>query len=135
MKTRLTIITSLLLGIFIFSGCGSEETTPENLDEDIKMLQELEERSGNIENKEEAFTLLRDLNQTMKSIRDKLLSMDAVYREASDEEKKRMEEEFEEANEQMDASLKVIRENIDPYKDGEEVSKMIEKLNEIMISK
>ncbi|MFP4448936.1 MAG: hypothetical protein ACLFPH_09390 [Bacteroidales bacterium] len=136
MKSRiLIIITSLLVGALIFSGCKSEDTTPENLDEDVKALQELEKSSENLENTDDAFALMRDLNQTMKGIRDKLLSMDANYNTANEEEKKKMEKEFEDANKEIDKSLKTIRENIKPYEEEEEVSKMIQKLNEILISK
>ncbi|MFP4047305.1 MAG: hypothetical protein ACLFT4_06050 [Bacteroidales bacterium] len=136
MKSRiLIIITSLLVGALIFSGCKSEDTTPENLDEDVKALQELEKSSENLENTDDAFTLMRELNQTMKGIRDKLLSMDANYNTANEEEKKKMEKEFEDANKEIDKSLKTIRENIKPYEEEEEVSKMIQKLNEILISK
>lgn len=137
MKTHIiTVITSLLVGALIFSGCGkSEDTEPENLTEDVKALQELEKSSENIDNKDDAFTLMRELNQTMKGIRDKLLSMDANYRTATEEEKDKMEKEFEEANKEIDKSLKTIRENIKPYEENEEVSKMIQKLNEILISK
>ncbi|MFP4041553.1 MAG: hypothetical protein ACLFT6_02200 [Bacteroidales bacterium] len=136
MKSRiLIIITSLLVGALIFSGCKSEDKTPENLEEDVKALQELEKSSENLENTDDAFALMRDLNQTMKGIRDKLLSMDANYNTANEEEKKKMEKEFEDANKEIDKSLKTIRENIKPYEEEEEVSKMIQKLNEILISK
>ncbi|MFP4017991.1 MAG: hypothetical protein ACLFNL_02750 [Bacteroidales bacterium] len=136
MKSRiLIIITSLLVGALIFSGCKSEDKTPENLEEDVKALQELEKSSENLENTDDAFTLMRELNQTMKGIRDKLLSMDANYNTATEEEKKKMEKEFEDANKEIDKSLKTIKENIKPYEEDEEVSKMIQKLNEILISK
>ncbi|MFP3861283.1 MAG: hypothetical protein ACLFUW_10710 [Bacteroidales bacterium] len=136
MKSRiLIIITSLLVGALIFSGCKSEDTTPENLEEDVKALQELKKSSENLENTDDAFTLMRELNQTMKGIRDKVLSMDANYNTATEEEKKKMEKEFEDANKKIDKSLKTIKENIKPYEEDEEVSKMIQKLNEILISK
>ncbi|MGM0531006.1 MAG: hypothetical protein ACQER7_06610 [Bacteroidota bacterium] len=134
MKTRLTIMTGILLSLFLFPGCQSE-STPEDLQKDVKEIKRLEKQSGNIENKEDAFELMRNLNQAMKSVRDKILDMDLKYRTASENEKKEMEREFEKANTEIDESLKVISENVEPYKDEEKVSKMLDILNEIMISK
>ncbi|MBS3769823.1 MAG: hypothetical protein V5A47_05465 [Bacteroidales bacterium] len=134
MKTRLTIMTGILLSLFLFSGCQSE-STPEDLQEDVKEIKRLEKQSENIENKEDAFELMRSLNQSMKSIRDKILEMDIKYRTASESEKKEMERKFEQSNAEIDESLKVISENIEPYKEDEKVSKMLDILNEIMISK
>jgi outer membrane murein-binding lipoprotein Lpp len=134
MKTRLTIITSILLSLIIFSGCQSE-STPENLQEDVKEIKRIANNSENIEDKEDAFEILRNLNQKMKDVRDNILAMEAKYRTASENKKREMESEFKEANAQIDESLGVIRENVDPYKNEQEVSKMIDKLNEILISK
>ena len=134
MKTRLTIITSIFLSLIIFSGCQSE-STPENLQKDVKEIKRIANNSENIENKEDAFEILRNLNQKMKDVRDNILAMEAKYRTASESKKSEMESEFKEANAQIDESLGVIRENVDPYKDEQEVSKMIDKLNEILISK
>lgn len=134
MKTRLTFITSLLLSLLLFSGCHSESTS-EGLEDEVKEIQRLEEQSKNIENTEDAFELTRNLNQNMKSIRDKILDMEIKYREASQAEKGKMENKFKEANAKIDESLKVISENIEPYKDKEQVSRMLDKLNEILISK
>jgi len=136
MKTRITIIASLLVSILLFSGCQSEdEQQGAMLQEEIKTIQQIEERSANIDNPEDAFVLMRDLNQTMKDIRDQILSVEQKYRKASESEKQQLKSEFQEANTQIDQSLKVISGNINPYKDDERVSKMLEKLNEIMISK
>jgi hypothetical protein len=136
MKTRITIIASLLVSILLFSGCQSEdEQQGTMLQEEIKTIQQIEERSANIDNPEDAFILMRDLNQTMKDIRDQILSVEEKYRMASESEKQQLKSEFQEANTQIDQSLKVISGNINPYKEDERVSKMLEKLNEIMISK
>lgn len=134
MKTRLTVITSILLSLLFFSGCESE-STPEDLQEDVKEIKRLEKESRNIENTEDAFELMRNLNQAMKSVRDKILEMESNYRTASESKKKEMESEFEQANAQIDESLKVISENIEPYKEDEQVSQMLIKLQEVMISK
>lgn len=134
MKSQITIIASLLLSLLFFSGCQSE-TTPEDLQEDVKTIKEIEKRSENIENKEDAFEILRDLNQSLKSIRDKILELEMKYRDASENERKQIEKEFNTANTEIDQSLKVISKNTEPYKEEEEVSKMLDKLNEIMISK
>lgn len=134
MKTRLTIITSIFLSLLLFSGCQSE-STPEDLQEDVKEIKHLETQSENIENKEDAFELMRNLNQAMKSVRDKILEMESNYRTASESKKKEMESEFEKANAEIDESLKVISKNVEPYKEEEEVAKMLDKLQEVMISK
>ena len=134
MKTRITIITSVFLSLLLFSGCQSESTS-DGLQEEVKEIQRLEEESGNIENNEDAFELMRNLNQTMKDVRDKILEMEANYRKATENERKEMESEFEKANAQINESLKVISENVEPYKDEEQVSQMLNKLQEVMISK
>jgi len=136
MKTQITFITSLLVSILLFSGCQSEnEQQGALLQKEVKSIQQIEERSTNIDNPEEAFVLMRELNQTMKDIRDQILSMEQKYRTVSESEKKQLESEFSKANTQIDQSLKVISGNIEPYKKDERVSKMLDKLNEIMISK
>jgi hypothetical protein len=134
MKTPITIITSIFLSLLLFSGCQSESST-EGLQEEVKEIQRLEKESGNIKNKEDAFELMRNLNQTMKDVRDKILEMEANYRKASENERKEMESEFEKANAQINESLKIISENVEPYKDEEQVSQMLNKLQEVMISK
>jgi len=136
MKTQITFIASLLVSILLFSGCQSEnEQQGALLQKEVKSIQQIEERSTNIDNPEEAFVLMRELNQTMKDIRDQILSMEQKYRTVSESEKKQLESEFSKANTQIDQSLKVISGNIEPYKKDERVSKMLDKLNEIMISK
>jgi len=134
MKIRLTVITSILLSLLFFSGCQSE-SNPEDLQEDVEGIQRLEKQSGNIENTEDAFELMRNLNQAMQSVRDKILEMESNYRTASESKKKKMEREFKKANAQIDESLKVISENIEPYKEDEQVSQILDKLQEVMISK
>ena len=134
MKTRLTIITSIFLSLLLFSGCQSESTT-ENLQEEVKEIKRLEKQSKNIENKDAAFELMRNLNQTMKSVRDKILEMESNYRTASENRKQEMESEFEKANAEINESLKIISKNVEPYKDEKQVSQMLNKLQEVMISK
>ena len=134
MKTRLTIITSIFLSLLLFSGCQSESTT-ENLQEEVKEIKRLEKQSKNIENKDAAFELMRNLNQTMKSVRDKILEMESNYRKASENRKQVMESEFEKANAEINESLKIISKNVEPYKDEKQVSQMLNKLQEVMISK
>ena len=136
MKTQMTFIASLLVSLLLFSGCQSEEEQQgATLQEEVKSIQQIEERSTNIDNPEEAFVLMRELNQTMKDIRDQILSMEQKYRTVSGSEKQQLKSEFNKANTQIDESLKVISQNIEPYEDDERVSKMLDKLNEIMISK
>lgn len=134
MKNQIIITASLLLSLIFISGCKSD-SSPANLQEEVKVLKEIEKRSENIENKNDAFNVLRDLNQTVKDIRNKILKMEERYREASESEKAQIEKEFEQANKDIDRSLGIISENTDPYKDIEEVSKMLDKLNEVLISK
>jgi len=136
MKTRITFIASLLVSILLLSACQSEdEQQGPMLQEEVKSIQQIEERSANVSNPEEAFVLMRDLNQTMKDIRNQILSVEQKYRTVSESEKQQLESEFKKANTQIDQSLEVISSNIEPYKEEERVSKMLEKLNEIMISK
>ena len=134
MKTRLIIITGFLLSIFLLGGCGSEKA-PEDLKTDVKEIQKLEKQSEDLSSADEAFTLLRNLNQAMKSVRDKILELDKKYRNASEAEKKKMVDNFTEINKEIDKSLKVIRKNIKPYEDDEQVSNMIDKLEGMLISK
>jgi hypothetical protein len=136
MKTRISFIASLLVSILLFSACQSEDKQQgPMLQEEVRSIEQIEERSANINNPEEAFVLMRDLNQTLKDIRNQILSVEQKYRTVSESEKQQLESEFKNANKQIDQSLKVISSNIEPYKEDERVSKMLQKLNEIMISK
>lgn len=134
MKTRLIIITGFLLSIFLLGGCGSENA-PEDLKSDVKEIKKLEKKSENLSSPEETFALLRDLNNAMKGVRDKTLALDKKYRNASEAEQQKMVNEFEQIQKEIDNSLGVIRENIKPYEDDEQVSDMIQKLEEMLISK
>jgi len=135
MKTQILFLKSLIISLLLFSGCQSEENQAAFLHEEVKTLKEIEQRSGRIENSENAFTVLRDLNQTLGDIRDEILSMEVTYREVSENEKQQLESEFNTAQSEIDRSLKVISTNIEPYKTDKRVSKMLVKLDEIMISK
>lgn len=134
MKARLIIITSFVLSVFLITGCGGKKTV-EDMKQEAKNLETLAERSQNINNAEEAFKLLRDLNQTMKDVRGIILAMDATYRDASDSKKQEMTGEFEKVNNQIDKSLNTISENVEPYEDEEEVQKMLKKLEDLLISR
>ncbi len=135
MKTQITFITSLLLSLLLLSGCQSEKKQGPLLQEEINTLKQIEQRSENIENSEDAFNVLRDLNQTLKDIREGTLTLENEYRTVPENEKQQLESEFKIAKNEIDQSLKVISNNIEPYKENERVSKMLDKLNEIMISK
>ncbi|MCF8230808.1 MAG: hypothetical protein K9J27_01370 [Bacteroidales bacterium] len=134
MKTRLIIITGFLLSVFLLGGCGSDKA-PEDLKTDVKEIQKLEKQSEDLNSADEAFTLLRNLNQAMKSVRDKVLALDTKYRSASEAEKQKMVNEFEEINKKIDNSLGTIRKNIKPYEDDKQVKNMIEKLEGMLISR
>lgn len=134
MKTRLLIISSFLTGILILSGCGGDKTS-NNLGAEAAEIQMLAERSENLTNAEEAFALLRDLNQSVKDIREIVLTMDEAYAEAPVEEKAAMEAEFDVVNSKIDTSLSIISKNIEPYRNNEKVEKMLNKLNDLLISR
>jgi len=134
MKTRLIIITSFLLSVFLLGSCGSEKA-PEDLKSDVKKIQEIEKKSENLSSADEAFTLLRNLNQAMKDVRDKILDLDKKYRTASEAEKQKMVNDFEQINKEIDKSLGTIRENIKPYEDDPQVKNMIDKLENMLISR
>ncbi len=135
MKTQITLITSLLLSLLFFSGCQSEKKQGPLLQEELKAMKQIEQRSENIQNSEDAFIVLRDLNQTLKDIREGILTLENEYRAVSENEKQQIESEFNIVNSEINQSLNVISNNIEPYKEDERVSKMLVKLNEIMISK
>jgi hypothetical protein len=134
MKSQIIITASLLLSLIFFTACNSE-SSPADLQEEVQALKEIEKRSEKIESKNDAFNVLRDLNLTIKDIRNKVLEMEERYREVSENEKKQMDKEFEQANREIDRSLGIISENSEPYKDHEDIAKMIDKLNEVLISK
>ena len=135
MKTQIIFITSLLLSLLLFSGCQSEKKKGPLLQEEINTLEQIEQRSENIGNPEDAFNVLRDLNKTLKDIREGILTMENEYRTVPENEKEQLESEFKSAKNEIDQSLKTISNNIAPYKEDDRVSKMLEKLNDIMISK
>lgn len=134
MKTRIIIITGFLLSVFLLGSCGSEKA-PEDLKTDVKQIQELEKQSEDLNSADETFTLLRDLNKVMKGVRDKVLDLDRKYRTASEAEKQKMVNDFEEINKEIDKSLGNIRENIKPYEDDPQVKNMIDKLEGMLISR
>ncbi|SRR6056297_507775 len=145
MKVRLIIISSLLAGILFMSGCGTDNPM-QDLRDASKEIDKIEKQSENIQNKEQAFTVLRDLNGAMKDVREAALALDNKYknmRVGSDEFKKAKQSEdfkqtmneFEKINSEIDSSLAVISKNLDPYKDDEEVKKMLNKLQSLLISR
>jgi PBP1b-binding outer membrane lipoprotein LpoB len=145
MKVRLIIISSLLASIIFMAGCGTDNPM-QDLKDASKEIDKIEKQSENIQNKEQAFTVLRDLNGAMKDVREAALALDNKYknmRVGSDEFKKAKQSEdfkqtmneFEKINSEIDSSLAAISKNLDPYKDDEEVKKMLSKLQSLLISR
>ena len=111
-----------------------------------KEIDKIEQRSENVQTKEEAFTVLRDLNGAMKDVREAVLGLDNKYKDMrvggkeyqeakqSADFKKTMAE-FEKINSDIDSSLAAISQNLEPYKEDEEVKKMLEKLQSLLISR
>jgi ribosomal protein S20 len=135
MKTKITFITFLLLSSLLFSGCQSKKKQGQLLQEEVNAMKQIELRSENIENSEDAFIVMRDLNKTLQDIREAILTLEKDYHAASENEKQQLESKFKSANSEIDQSLNVISNNIESYKGDERVSKMLDKLKEIMISK
>ncbi|MFW5821603.1 MAG: hypothetical protein ACOCWA_09945 [Bacteroidota bacterium] len=135
MKIQILSLPSLLLSFLLFSGCKSEEKQGAFLQEEVNALNQIEQQSENIQNSEDAFIVLRGLNQTLKDIREGTLTLDNEYHMVPENEKQQLEIEFKNAKNEIDQSLNVISNNIEPYKDDERVAQMLDKLNEIMISK
>lgn len=145
MKARIILISTLLAGMLFMTGCGSE-TPMQDLRNASKEIDKIEQQSENVQNTEEAFTVLRDLNGAMKDVREAALGLDDEYKnmkvggeefrkaKESQEFKQKMAE-FEKVNSEIDSSLAVISKNLEPYKDDEEVKKMLEKLQTLLISR
>ena len=145
MKSRLIIISSLLVSMFFIAGCGSE-TPMQDLKDAAKQIDKIEQQSENAQTKEEAFTVLRDLNDAMKDVREAVLTLDGKYKDMrvggeefkkakQSEDFKQTMEEFNQINSDIDASLAAISQNLEPYKDDKEVKKMLEKLQSLLISR
>lgn len=146
MKIRILIISSLVFSFLLFSGCGSDAPADHMADLEgiTKNIRNLADESENVSNPEEAFTLLRSLNQEIKSTREAALSIDAEYADLSKAEfevkqntpefRERMAR-FESAMDDMDQALQTIKSNVDPYKSDEQVSQMYDKLETILISR
>jgi transketolase len=131
--------------MIFMAGCGSENPM-QTLKNAAKEIDKIEERSENVQTKEEAFTILRDLNDAMKDVREGVLSLDAEYsnmKVGSEEFQKAKQsadfqnkmEEFNQINADIDSSLANISENLDPYKEDQEVKKMLQKLQSLLISR
>lgn len=145
MKARIFVISTLLAGILFMTGCGSENPM-QNLKDAAKEIDKIEQQSENVQNTDQAFTTLRDLNNAMKDVREAVLALDNKYKnmkvggeefkkaKQSEDFKKTMEE-FEKVNSDINASLATISENLDPYKKDEEVKKMLTKLQSLLISR
>lgn len=145
MKARLTILSIFLTGMIFMAGRASE-TPMKDLREAANEIDNIAERSENVQGNEEAFTILRDLNGAMKDVREATLTLDAKYtnmkvggqefQEAKQSEdfKNKMEE-FNKINSNIDSSLATISENLEPYKKDEEVKKMLQKLQDLLISR
>jgi Rad3-related DNA helicase len=145
MKARLTVISSLLAITLFMVSCGSKNPM-QDLRDAAKEIDKIEKQSENVQNKEQAFTVLRDLNNAMKDVREAVLALDNKYNKMSpkgeefkkvkqSEDFKKTMQEFEKINSEIDSSLAAISENLDPYKDDEEVKKMITKLQSLLISR
>ncbi|MCF8332428.1 MAG: hypothetical protein K9H84_08255 [Bacteroidales bacterium] len=144
MKTRLFLISSLILGLLMFSGCGSDSNPMDDLKEASKEIDNIEERSNDLNSPEEAFKILRELNQVMKDVRGAVMSLDFEYKDMSKEdfeahkqsaEFKQKMAEFEKVNADIDKSLATISKNVEPYKEDKQVKDMLEKLEDILISR
>jgi|GEM_PF-905619 chromosome segregation ATPase len=146
MKIRILVISSLVFSFLLFSGCGSDAPADHmaDLEGATKNIRNLADDSEDVSSAEEAFTLLRNLNQEIKGVRDAVLSIDTEYanlskaefeaRQNTPEFRERMAR-FENAMDDMDQSLQTIKSNVDPYKSDEQVSQMYDKLETILISR
>ncbi|MDZ7775528.1 MAG: hypothetical protein U5L09_07965 [Bacteroidales bacterium] len=86
-----------------------------------KNIRNLADESEDVSSAEEAFTLLRNLNQEIKGVRDAVLSIDTEYanlskaefeaRQNTPEFRERMAR-FESAMDDMDQSLQTIKSNV-----------------------
>lgn len=130
----------------MFSGCGSDATPMDQLKEASKEIDNIEERSADLNSPEEAFKLLRELNQVMKDVRGAVMGLDKEYTDMkpgseefnkiqqSAEFKQKMAE-FEKVNAEIDNSLATISKNVEPYKEDKQVEDMLKKLEDILISR
>jgi geranylgeranyl pyrophosphate synthase len=145
MKVRTSIISGLLVLMFFMSGCG-DKAPMQNLKESAKEIEKIAEQSKNIQNKEQAFTILRDLNNEMKDVREAVLALDNKYNKMKPGSEKFKDvkqtddfqntmKEFEKVNERINSSMASISKNLEPYKEDEEVKKMLEKLQTLLISR
>ena len=125
------------MSMIFLSSCKEEPKEAINtLEDEAKEIENLAERSKDINNAEDAFVLLRDLNQAMKHVRDAVLLLDNQFNKIDDEAKKEsIEERFAKVNKEIDNNLNTISKNLDPYKDSEKVDQMMKKLEQVMISK
>ncbi|MDA3819226.1 MAG: hypothetical protein PF590_01945 [Candidatus Delongbacteria bacterium] len=145
MKIRILFITATIIGLAALTSCNNDTSDPiEDIKTNTAAIKKIEERSNDISSELDAFEILRDLNQEMKTVRNASLALDEQYADVSrknentladDPEFSKKMEEFEQCLNDIDKSLQVIRENVKPYEDKEEVEKMIKKLNHIMITK
>ncbi|MFW6019561.1 MAG: hypothetical protein ACOCPM_03185 [Bacteroidales bacterium] len=154
MKSRMLILSAIIGSMLFLASCGDEDkSTPmEKIEGISKNIDKIEERSNEINNPEEAFTILQDLNNELKGLRDASMALDEKHRdidpvaakgetidedeqiEHSDEFEKDMQK-FDEITDDINSSLKIISKNVKPYKDDPEVKKMMEKVETIMITK
>jgi len=145
MKIRILFITATIVSLTALTSCNKEGSDPiEDIKNSITEINKIKERSNNISDELGAFEILRDLNQEMTNVRNASLALDEQYADvkrkdedtlADDPEFTKKMEEFEQSLNEIDQALQVIKENIKPYEDKEEVEKMIVKLNHIMIMK
>ncbi|MGC9330594.1 MAG: hypothetical protein ACP5DZ_01800 [Bacteroidales bacterium] len=145
MKIRILFITAIIVSLTALTSCNKETSDPiEDIKNSTTEINKIAERSNNISDEIGAFEVLSDLNQEMKNIQNASLALDEQYANverkyeetlADDPEFNNKMEEFEQCLNDIVESLQVIRENVKPFENKEEVEKMIKKLNQIMITK
>ncbi|MGM0612127.1 MAG: hypothetical protein ACQESM_01320 [Bacteroidota bacterium] len=152
MKSRMLILSTVIISMFFLAGCGEESNPMQDLEGVSKNINKIEEKSEQIDNAEEAFTVLQNLNDELKNLRDASMSLDDKHRDVNptkakregideDEQIKQSDDferdmqKFDKITDDINSSLKVISENVKPYKDDPEVKKMMGKVETIMITK
>jgi hypothetical protein len=72
----------------------------------------------------------------MKSVRDACIGLDGEFLEMNDSlARKNLQQEFSGINNRINQSLHTISENIQPYSGDKRVEELLEKLNEVLISR
>lgn len=152
MKSRVLILSAFIVSMFFLTGCGGESTPIKNMEKASANIDSIADASENLNNADEAFTVLRGLTDELKSVRDASMTLDEKHRVKEpvvakgetmekdeqieqDEDFKKDMEKFDKITDDISSSLKTINENIQPYKEEKEVKKMLDKVETIMITK